>query len=199
MNRSQLIISLTFVGLFVAGGVSALVVDRYVSDAVRPEPERRGPRSFVGDKLDLTPDQHEKMREIWSNLREQQSALMSEGRRAIQQQRDEQLRSVLTAGQQKQFDDINANYEARMAELRENSDKAFQNAVQRTREMLTPDQRAKYDEMLKERSREDRPERRGGDGRGGEGRGGDGRGGDGRGGPGVMHPTSAPGSMPTGK
>lgn len=165
MKRAQVIIALTFVGIFGAGVVSALVANRY-TDSFRGKPQdRRGPTSFMAERLGLTPEQHEKMREIWSSAREQMGQ-QNGGRRALQQQRDEELLALLSPDQKKQLDAINARHDARMAELREAGDKLMRLAEQKTRDILTPEQRLKYDEFLKERASNDRG---GGGDRGGRG------------------------------
>lgn len=166
MTRSQLIIATAFLGIFGAGVISALVAGKFLAPKPAEQTDRRGPRSMISERLQLTPDQHEKMREIWSAFREQQSAQSSDARRALQQQRDEQLRSLLSDEQKSKHEVILAKYESQMLELKEKGDAAFQLTVQKTREILTPDQRTKYDEMLKERTTGDRRDDRRDDRRG---------------------------------
>ena len=127
-------------------------------------------RSWLAGELDLTPQQREQMREIWSQP-DQRAQMRShfERSRAIREQRDEALRALLTEEQKARHDELLQEYEQQLNELNEERRKAFEEKVQRTKEILTEPQRKKYEELLgrgpgpRRRSEEGWPQGRGGE------------------------------------
>jgi Spy/CpxP family protein refolding chaperone len=69
----------------------------------------------------------------------------------------------MTEDQRKQADLILQQYSDRVSELSREREASFEQAVAKTKEILTPAQREKYEELLKRRPDHDR------DGRGGHG------------------------------
>lgn len=205
MPKTQLILGVTFLGVFGAGAVSALVADRYLSrspvlpppsslrvpDGSQPGPATR-PHSYIAQRLGLTPEQHEAMDRLWNATRERMGQQWAQ-RRALQQEREEALQKLLSDSQRQQMEEINARYDAKIAEIREATEALMRDADKRTREILTPEQQVRYDEMQRERqAREDGGGRGRGPGGGGGPGGGERRGGGpGGGGPG---PLRGPGS-----
>lgn len=174
-NKAQILVASAFAATFGAGIVTALlflgrpgpapVHDRGGPGGGQGNPGGGGSGSWIARELSLTPEQHEKMREIWSGIRDQSGA--RDKRRELGRQRDEEIRALLTPEQLARHEEILAKYEKRQDELREAGEALMRQAEQRTREMLTPEQRTKYEEFLKQRR--DDPRGRGPGGPGGPG------------------------------
>ena len=162
MTKARVIVLACFCAAFVAGAAVGMAWTPFA---------RTGPHgSRIVQKLDLTREQREKMRDIWSEvmgaLREQRR----EQRRAIREEREESIRALLSEEQKLKYEEVIRTYEEKTAGLDEARRKAFEDAVERTKQILTEDQRKKYEEMMKERSvRWGRGPRPGGRSRGGHG------------------------------
>ncbi|MEI6232778.1 MAG: hypothetical protein WCT04_06990 [Planctomycetota bacterium] len=66
-------------------------------------------------------------------------------------QRDEALKALFEPEQRKQYDEALARYAQKSDELAKEWKKSFDDAIEKTRGMLTPDQRVKYDNFRKGR------------------------------------------------
>lgn len=147
MTRTKIALLLSFALVFAAG----VVVGRV---AWRRPPGRH--RSWLSDELNLTAEQREQMREIWSETMRGPGAEHGGSRRALAEKREEAVRELLTAEQLEQYERIQQEHEQALRSLAEQREEAFHDAVERTKEMLTPEQRRKYEEMM-ERMRERGP------------------------------------------
>jgi Spy/CpxP family protein refolding chaperone len=168
MNRLRWQILIAMLVVFVAGTVIGFV-SRVEADAPQRDPDRG---SWLISELNLTKEQSEQMREIWSGVmsagkqsREQREAILAE--------HESNLRALLTPEQQQRYDELRAEMRAKLAQLDEQRRAAFTAAVERSKQILTDEQRARYEQLLR-----DRPDhgRRGrfGDGPGRDGRDGSG-------------------------
>lgn len=159
-------------------------------DPAQPPPEQ----GWLKD-LNLTAQQSEQMRAIWSAVtkngpmnhgrrealrkerddaintllsdeqRKQQTAVLAQyeakndeiGRKmhaeqeVQRKQRDEAVKALMSEDQRKQYDAALKTYETKSEELAKEWKKSFDDAVEQTRMLLTPDQRVKYDEIRKKR------------------------------------------------
>jgi Spy/CpxP family protein refolding chaperone len=166
-------------------------------------PEKRGePRSWLADELQLTAEQREKMKAIWSEVSKGREE-SGEKRRAIEKERTDALKAFLgklSPEQRTEYESISQKFQQDRQELDRERDTKFKEAERQTEEMLTPEQREKY-KALREKRREGRGDGRGGPGPGPGGpdgfrRGGrrGGGGGGGGGGPPGMSPVPPPDS-----
>jgi Spy/CpxP family protein refolding chaperone len=150
MSRTtKIILAVTFVLVFAAGAVVGMVRQRVVIGTHPP-----GPRGSVLTKeRNLTPDQQEQMRRIWSDLGPASGRDREywDKRRELQRQRDDAILALLTDEQKVKYDAIQKEYGARAAELSKERQAAFQQAVDRTKAILTPEQAAKYETFLNKR------------------------------------------------
>jgi len=143
MSRTRLILLGSFVIAFAAGVLTGLVVSR-----VRERPPRR---SRLASQLNLTKEQQEQMRKIWSDVMSPYQGRRGEGRAALAQERDEAVVVLLTEDQRAKHEAILQDYARKMEELSQERRKRFDEAVERTKRILTPEQARKYEELLKER------------------------------------------------
>ncbi|MGO8702765.1 MAG: Spy/CpxP family protein refolding chaperone [Candidatus Brocadiia bacterium] len=120
-----------------------------------PSSTRRAPRRFPD--LKLTAEQTGKMDEIWNAVMRDSRKVQSEQRQALQKQREEAVRAMLTEEQKIKYEGVVKDYQAKMAELGKTREKTFQEAVEKTKLILNPEQRTKYEEWLKSWRDERRP------------------------------------------
>jgi len=157
MARTRVLLIACFAVALAAGVAIGLVVGRSGRD-------RHG-HSWLMAELNLTPQQREQMQQIWSETMESSGRKHWEQRRAIAAQRDSAIVGLLTAEQKAKYERIGQDYDRKMAELSQQRKAAFDQAIERTKKILTPTQAAKYDELL----RKQRERRGGGPGRRGMG------------------------------
>jgi Spy/CpxP family protein refolding chaperone len=138
-----------------AGVVAGLLASRLPSAAVQQpaatNPATPPPASFertLADELALRDDQREQMRQIWEGVRGKVHATFDEAQN-LQKERDEALVALLNDEQRVKFAKISQDYANRFIELTKKRDSTFEEAVEKTKEMLDPSQRAKYEEILK--------------------------------------------------
>ena len=67
----------------------------------------------------------------------------------LQKERDEALVALLSDEQRVRFAKISQDYANRFNELTKRRDRTFEEAVEKTKQMLDPRQRTKYEEILK--------------------------------------------------
>jgi len=156
MTKTRLIVFVCFCAAFAAGAAVGTALTR---SGAKP---RRG--SWLGRELNLTAEQKERMREIWSEAMGTSRRQQRERRRKIREERDEAIRGLLTDEQKAQYEEVMQRYAQRSSALDEARRKAFEKAVERTKEILTDSQRKKYEELLKRRPSR-RGRRHGGSGR----------------------------------
>ena len=137
MTKAKLILIIAFVVTLAAGVVAGFTL-RSLTHHSR--------RSFVEG---LTAAQKAKMDEIWNAVRRNSREVQNEQRKEFQKQREEAVRALLTAEQRVKYDEILKDHAGKMAELGNAREKAFQEAVEKTKLILNAEQRNKYEEWLK--------------------------------------------------
>jgi hypothetical protein len=98
--------------------------------------------------LALRPEQKDAMRKIWSETADRGRKDIDKRRDELRRERDEQTEALLSSDQKANIKQIRETYEQQRdaldAEMRAN----FQKAVEATKGILDPDQRAKYEQWL---------------------------------------------------
>jgi len=140
-----------------AGVVAGLLASRLPSTAgpqstaatntITPPPAASFERTLA-DELGLRDDQREQMRQIWEGVREKVHGTFDDAQN-LQKERDEALVALLNDEQRVKFAKISQDYANRFNALTKKRDATFDQAVAKTKNMLDPDQRAKYEEILK--------------------------------------------------
>ena len=142
MSKTKLLLVVAFFLVFAAGAVVGFAPEW------RPhaqQPDRRG----LDEMLGLSPEQRQQMKEIWSHVQEKHRELGPKWPE-LRQQRDEQIRNLLTPQQRPEYDRILQEFAQRAHELDAQMDEAVRQAEERTRQILTPEQQAKFDQIRKE-------------------------------------------------
>ena len=148
MTKTKMILIVSFLVTAAAGiGVGMLVS--------WPNP-RYARRSRLARELNLSSEQQEQMRKIWSEVRGFRGGRTGENRRALTQERDKAMIALLSEEQLSRHQQIVQEYERKLEELSQERRRRVQEAVKRTKQILTPEQAGKYEELLKKRGGRDR-------------------------------------------
>lgn len=150
MTRMQLTIAMLFLMAFAAGAAVAL--------SWRPSadpPPRRG--SWLERELNLTPQQQQEMQIIWGEVGRENWQEDAERRRALARERDEAIRNLIPPERHAELEVALETYADQMAELSAQRRRAFELAVERTKAILTAEQRQKYEQSLTRRPEGGRP------------------------------------------
>lgn len=147
MTRFKVILFVSFLLTFVAGTSLGLLTSW---------PKSRSPhRSRLWRELNLSEEQRNQMREIWSEV----MGSRREKRRTLARERDEDIVALLTDEQRPQYEQIVREYKKKMDELSQERQRRIQEAVERTKQILTPEQARKYEELRKQRREKGRRRR----------------------------------------
>ena len=148
MTKAKVIMIVAFLVTFAAGVAAGLAYGM-----TRQHPHDR---SWLSSELNLTPEQRDKMSAIWTEVMHNSGEHGRERRQALQKQRDDAVRALLTEPQKAQYESVLQDYSKRAGELSKEREKLFQEAVERTKLILTDEQRKKYEELLKNRLERER-------------------------------------------
>jgi Spy/CpxP family protein refolding chaperone len=141
MTKTRLLLLVCFVAAFAAGTTAGLVI--------RKSDEHPRGHSWLMAELKLTDQQRDQMGKIWSEVMEASGRQHWEQRRAFAEERDKAIAAMLTPEQQSKHEQILDDYNRKVSELSQERKRAFEEAVQRTKQILTPDQARQYDELMK--------------------------------------------------
>jgi Spy/CpxP family protein refolding chaperone len=106
--------------------------------------------SWLSSELGLTSDQREKLDKIWSETARNGREERDERRREYRRDRDTAIAELVPPARMGEYDKIIETYSDRVASLDRESRESYEAAVDKTKQILTPDQRARYEELLKQ-------------------------------------------------
>ena len=106
--------------------------------------------SVLATELNLTPPQREQMEKIWEDVMGAVSREHGQKRTALQQERDRDILSLIPDDQRAKYDLVQQYYSFKMDSLSKERDRAFEQAVEQSKKILTPEQAQKYDVLMKE-------------------------------------------------
>lgn len=167
--RGKLLLVLSFVltlgaGIVVGMGLNKAVIGGSpVVNGPTPPPlaPPPNPGSWFVKELGLSAEQSEQMKSIWSQAMEGTGRELFDRRRSLYRDRDKAIEAIYTEDQRTERERIRREYDAKLAENSKERDKLVQTAVEKTKAMLSDEQRAKYEKMLRERNDRDRDRHRG--------------------------------------
>ena len=148
----KLVVTLGFLVAFAAGlvvGIEKSVRPQVVTSPATKPAERRGPS--MAAELKLTPEQQEQMKKIWQDVARQgrnQPQQQGEHRQQIRQERDKAIAALVKPEDKEKYDQIQKKYRDELEAMDREMREAFEKAVKHTDEILTPEQRTKYHEIL---------------------------------------------------
>ena len=122
-----------------------------VTPTTGPGPHHGGPGGpgWLAKELSLTSEQQEQLRQIWSETATRGRGEREDQRRQLRKDREDAIAALVRPEDKDKFQQIQDTYTKKMEELDQQWRASFDNAVRKTKEILTPDQRTKYEELLK--------------------------------------------------
>ncbi len=142
MTKTKVILIVSFVLVFAAGAALGVLL-------ARPEKRPPHPSSWLAAELNLSAEQRKQMEAVWSEAMGATFARHGEKRAAVVQERDQAIQALLSEAQQAQYQAIQQDYTRKMNELSQERKRVFDDAVERTKRILTPEQATKYEELMK--------------------------------------------------
>lgn len=144
---TRMIVITGFVIAFCAGAMSWEAYKSLATNKPKDEP----PPSRVSDferELKLTPEQQKQMKEIWSSMPRGGGRESWGKRNQIYRERDEALAKLIRPEDKPAYDQVLADTKQKLDSLDAAGKKAFEQMKEKTRAILTPEQRVKYEEMM---------------------------------------------------
>jgi len=160
MNKTRIMLIVAFVAAFAAGAAATTMVSR-------PEPPAKGRGPWLARDLNLTDAQREQIEAIWDQaFQEVRKLNLFEQRNALREQREEAVRRLLGESTYTQYREIYDVYHEAVKKIEHDRHVIFEQAKEKTTQLLTEEQKAKWQELM-ERRTNDRHRRGGrGDGNG---------------------------------
>lgn len=144
-----------------AAGLTVGSQNRQPPGEARKTPDRC--KGWLATELNLTPAQQDQLHRIWSETATVGGRDREERRRQLWQERDEAIAALIRPEDKARYEETISHYRDRMYALDNEWRSAFDSAVAQTKEILTPEQREKYDNILqRHRSERGRGRYRGG-------------------------------------
>jgi Spy/CpxP family protein refolding chaperone len=148
MKNARFILTLLFVLALSSGVVAGMLVTRWPavsgSPTTRPVAAARTP---LAEELNLTDEQSVKMKAIWETARQEVDDCFTRAQ-ALQRQRDETIYGLLTDEQKAKVTAAEKEYKDGIDALRTQREADFKAAVAKTEEILTAEQKKKYEQIL---------------------------------------------------
>ena len=141
MTRIKLLLLASFLVTFAVGLTAGLLI----SHVRKPSKSH----SWLSDELNLTGQQREQMRSIWSKAMSPPLRQQGKTRMTLARERDEAVAAILTAEQRPLYEKVLQEHARKLSELSQERKRAFEEAVQKTKQILTPEQALKYEELQK--------------------------------------------------
>jgi len=141
MTRKLFILALAAICLVFLSGVGVGAVGRRAAEPIRF-------RSILVEELDLSPEQRRQIERIWSTVLENAPPPPIGELEQAESQRQRQIDALLSPEQRIRYAQIQERFEARLQELDRGGRARFADAEEQTKRILTPAQRAKYEQLL---------------------------------------------------
>jgi Spy/CpxP family protein refolding chaperone len=142
--KATAVLVLAYVLALAAGTTSGVLAERLRS------PNSSATSAPLAAQLQLNDDQREQMRGAWEDAKDAADDCYKQAQE-IQRQRDQALVDMLSDEQKAKFAPIDQGYARQFAALTTRRESAFEQAMAKTEAILTPDQRVKYEEIVRER------------------------------------------------
>jgi Spy/CpxP family protein refolding chaperone len=141
--KATVVLILAYVLALAAGTTSGVLAERMRSaGAVSGAP--------LAEQLQLTPDQCNRMRSLWQGVNDTEDDCYRQAEK-LEHLRDDALVKLLTNEQKAAFASTDKVFAAEFAALSDRREKALQSALHDTEAMLSPDQRVKYEQIVRQR------------------------------------------------
>jgi Spy/CpxP family protein refolding chaperone len=146
---------LLIIGFVMAFGAGLLIGPKLRQEAAAaPATRPARPGGWLTTELNLTPDQQEQMKKIWSETAHRGNREQEDRRRQFRKERDDAIAALISPGDKEKFDQVLKTYAEHNAAMDREWRNSYLAAVERTKQILTVEQRQKYEELLKNREAE---------------------------------------------
>jgi Spy/CpxP family protein refolding chaperone len=120
-----------------------------VSTASGPDASSsQGRRGWLAQQLELTAEQQQQMREVWAETASRGGRGHIEQRRELRRHRDEAIEELIPQQNLAAYEQVIERYNESLVAMEREWAEAYERAVERTRAILTPQQREKYEQIL---------------------------------------------------
>lgn len=168
MTKSRLMLMVCFLAAFVAGLALGLAGPKQLVDLVRsfrttpadsgvtphPGSGHRPPGPPPLDKvLNLSAEQKQKVDQIWKEAREKADLewkQREERRKALDEQRKQAILALIPAERHEEYTKVRQDFEDKMNQLMRERPKSFEEAVERTKQVLSEQQLKEYEQWMKQ-------------------------------------------------
>jgi len=157
---ARIVVAIGFLIAFAAGLVVGLEM-RQTAVASPPTTRPHGPDGFLARELNLSAKQQEQLHQIWSETVHRGGREQDDRRRQLREERDNAIAALVHPEDKGKYDEIVAKYTEQRTAMDNQMRASFQAAVEKTKEILTPEQRAKYEKILAQRQLDRGPDRGG--------------------------------------
>jgi hypothetical protein len=141
------------VGFLITFGAGMVVGWQYRGHEVLAAPAtttRPTSRSgFLEAELNLSAEQREQMKKIWSETAHRGGREQEDRRRQFRKERDEAIAALIRPEDRAKYDTVLKTYSDKSSAMEREWRGNYERAVERTKEILNPEQRKKYEEILK--------------------------------------------------
>lgn len=160
---TKLIVMIGFVVAFAAGWMAGANWSPTLpaQSAEERKEGRSGRGSWLAEKLSLSAEQQKQLDEIWSEISRKGGREEMSKRYELRRERDAAIAALIRLEDMGAYDQVLKQYHEKTESLEGEWRATYQRAVERTKEILTPEQRAKYEEMLSRQGWEGGPRDRG--------------------------------------
>jgi len=119
-------------------------------------PKTRSDRcdGWLAAELNLTPEQREQLKAIWSETASRGGHDREDRRRQLYRERDAAIVALIRPEDKPRYEEILKSHAEQVAALDREWHESFQTAIEKTKEILSPEQRSKYEELLQRHQKE---------------------------------------------
>lgn len=149
-SRSKLTLVTTFALALGAGLVVGIAAAKRGA-AAQITPAQQSGRSKTAVDLNLTPQQEEQVKSVWSGVSQGPIKSINENRKSLQKERDDAINRLFTSEQKAEYDRIQSEYATKSSNLSKERQQLIDAAVEQVKKVLNDTQRQKYEQMLKDR------------------------------------------------
>jgi Spy/CpxP family protein refolding chaperone len=150
MNMTRIVVILGFLVSFAAGLVVGMET-RHASIAAPPATHPARGRGWLASELALSSEQQEQLDKIWSETASRGGREQDDHRHKLREERDRAIAALVPPPDRPRYEAALKSYADQMAALDNQWRSHFQASVEKTKQILTPQQRAKYEELLSRR------------------------------------------------
>jgi hypothetical protein len=150
---TRFVVIIGFLVAFAAGWV--IGIEMRSSSLASSTPTTRPSRgSWLAAELKLSPQQTEELNKIWSETARRGRGEQDDRRRQFRKERDDAIGALIKPEDKEKFELIQKNFTDELATMDREMKESFAAAVEKTKAVLTPEQRTKYEELLARRESE---------------------------------------------